>query len=901
MPKIPIFRGFIMSRPRSLTTLDPKVDFANTLSIIFPRESLELIDLHGQSVEKAKDIVTSVITNASGSTWDRLRIVTGRGNHVNSKGERGTIYNSFKEWFEAVRTNNMRLEEFDGYYEVVIYKNIPLRDPVYAFMKENLSSMLTSSIDELKANASKGDLSSLIELSIRYDRGHGVQKDYKKSTSCLLKIKDCGDVYVEYEIGVRYFIGKGIKQNNAEAIRYLTLSADKGYIQSAFVLADIYRHGNTGKADPVLAHKYYLIAAEAKHHPESSRRVGDSFNDGSACGGRNLDLAIQWLKIAVEGGDAPAAFSLFFIYKSSDPALALHYLSISAKLGEPDAQLFYGLHLFFGLLGIKKDMKEGIVWLIESGKQDQPYALFVLSRLTLRHNSDLAIKYLISAAEAGSIDAQCNILFNSESIKKAVLEADSKKEKTIVLFTKDLQDKIKKLFLEQDNETLLKLYDLSIKDIIIDMMQDEDDAGYVNKAYSLLKIMAKKRFTWAIYNYSSSNLHGVGSIIKINSKLAYTQLQHGERLGDGDCLALLGRYWVHGLGVHLPENERVNVEKGLSYYARATEKNNPLAHSDLGNFYSSSSFPKSIEHYEKAMQHSMPNQPAISAQIGLYENSATQLGLIYEAGGRGIRADIYKALAYFKLAASHGSSDAKRILNSPQRMSRMKVNPEAIAMIKSWENLQTWEHLQAHASSIPADPTKVKSEAEFMKNLTELAASGDEFSQDTLAMLKKAPDFKHLFSTETKTIPAETKKIAVELGSAVKKPQAPSAKPSSLPVTELKQQSTPIVQTPAKHEAEAKSTIIYDKSYSIGNKQRVKDTPTIVELKTQSSLPFFALKNTAGKVDAVVVINQETDFALLKQLQTTLHYPGKFFKSSKYKYFVFEGLTLPSSNDKPRP
>jgi TPR repeat protein len=888
-----------MSQPRSSITLDPQVDFANTLAMIIPRESLEMIDLHGQSVENAKNIVTSVITNASGATWDRLRIVTGRGNHVNSKGERGSIKKSFKEWFEAARTDNMKLEEFDGYYEVVIYKKIPLRDPLYAFMRENISNILTSSIDELKIKASQKDICSLIELSIRFDRGHGVGKDYKKSTACLLEIKACGDVYVEYELGCRYYLGKGIRQNDAEAIKYFTLSADKGYIPSACVLADIYRLGITGKANPVLAHKYYLIAAEAGY-PESARRVGESFNEGSGCNGQNLDLAIHWLKIAVAGKDAPAAFSLYFIYQKTDPKLAFHYLALSAELGEPDGQLFYGLHLFYGMNGTTKDMKQGIKWFIEAGKQGQADALFILCKLTMKNQPDLAIKYLVSAAEARSVDAQCNILFYTESLKKAVLAADSKKDKTVVLFTKELQAKIKKLFLQQHNETILKIYDIEIKEVIIEMMQDEGDADYVNKAQSLLKIMAKSKSNWAMYTYSMNNLHGVGSVIKINSKLAYTQLQQGEKSGDGDCLALLGRYWVHGLGLHLPVKERVNVENGLSYYARATQKNNPLAHSDLGNYYSSTSFPKSIEHYEKAMQHSMPNKPSISAQIGLYANSAAQLGLIYEVGGRGIRADICKALAYFKLAASHGSLDAKKILNSPERLRRMKVNPEAITMIRSWENLQTWERLQAHADTVPADPAKVKSEAEFIKNLTELAATGDGFALDTLAMLKKDIELKHLFS-ETKTVPAETKKADPKKNPpATNKPTPSSTKPASQLVTVLKPQPTLIVVNTAAVTLEVKGDVVYDKSYSLGGKPRVADTPTVKKLKKQTSLAFFAVKSGEDKIDAVVQCNEESEFTQIQQLQTTLSCTGKFFKSSsKNRYFVLEGLTLPMANQKP--
>lgn len=59
------------------------------------------IDLHGLSVEQAKNTVISSIKQIhGGKIGSSVVFITGRGKHVNAKGERGTLFKEFPSWLK---------------------------------------------------------------------------------------------------------------------------------------------------------------------------------------------------------------------------------------------------------------------------------------------------------------------------------------------------------------------------------------------------------------------------------------------------------------------------------------------------------------------------------------------------------------------------------------------------------------------------------------------------------------------------------------------------------------------------------------------------------------------------------------------------------------------------------
>jgi TPR repeat protein len=808
-----------MSFSRTPTT-DAATRASNYIAASGPLNQTASIDLHGLSEEKARNTVLAQIKSASEKRWDRVRFITGRGNHVNAKGTRGTLYKNFQEWLKQIENADFSVEQFDGFYEITFNSENEIFNPIEAFFNEGIKIFLGENVAALSRFAANKDFDAMMAMALCYDKGIGVDKDYKSATALYKEIADTRkDSLSQFETGCRYFIGTGVRQNDIEAVKYLELSAAQGYVLAEFLLGTIFQKGtDVIKIDLPKALNYYMAAAKHKH-AEAARKAGNFHFEGIGTA-VNFKEAIKWWTLGEKFGDPVAAFNLIHMYEqgkgtSPNSAKADECMLRSAELGDRDGEFLLGLQLFFGFRNKSKvDTQQGLHWLKLSANKRHPDALFLLYQLAMKQrNRAEAGQHLIGAAEAGNVEAQYHIVFNDlKKLEKLFSTTDSKEEKSTVAFSKALQEKIKILFLQQDNKKILETETIKAEGVVGYLMTDDNNAVDLNKGISLLKSMADNQSTWALYSLSGSYLEGHGSVIKINPQLAYHYLMQGEKLDDGDCLSLLGRYWAEGLGTHLSQSQRVNPTKALTYYNRAAKKNNPLAYNGLGNFYHPTDLPKAIGFYQKAMELSLPNSQAAASQQDVYYIAAGNIGRIYFKGGEDLPKDEAKAFYYFDIAAVNGCVNAAMFLFDYYYKN---------------ENMQ-----------------------KFVYYLNIAARLGDERAQEFMRQMNAKPEFKALVESFIN-------------------PQA----------------------------SVANDTIIFDTSYSLRDKVTIADIPFITQLKARSSLGFFAVKNSAEKIDAVVQCKEPQDYTRVNQLQAELSCTGKFFKNAKKKkkYFVIEGINSISS------
>lgn len=189
--------GSAQPKPKAATASsspqpEPEVAIANIIAHEFFSSKKTMTDLHGYSEKEAMKTVIATIKTAPTLGVSKLRFVTGRGNHINSKGERGTLYKNFKNWLTDLQTNASveKVEQHDGFYEVEIKRDVPILNPFQAFISEQIKKMLADDIDAIKAGAAAGNFENLMQLAICYEQGIGVTQSYKNSTDCYLQIKD---------------------------------------------------------------------------------------------------------------------------------------------------------------------------------------------------------------------------------------------------------------------------------------------------------------------------------------------------------------------------------------------------------------------------------------------------------------------------------------------------------------------------------------------------------------------------------------------------------------------------------------------------------------------------------------------------------------------------------------
>lgn len=110
--------------------------------------------------------------------------------------------------------------------------------------------------------AEKGEVTAQLKLGAMYDSGREVRQNKAEALKWLHRAADSGDAFAQYVLGEKYRYDKNI----VEALKWLKLSADQGYAEAMYQLGLIYDYGHHGaKRDISEAAKWYRLAVEEGH------------------------------------------------------------------------------------------------------------------------------------------------------------------------------------------------------------------------------------------------------------------------------------------------------------------------------------------------------------------------------------------------------------------------------------------------------------------------------------------------------------------------------------------------------------------------------------------------------------------------------------------------------------
>ena len=77
--------------------------------------------------------------------------------------------------------------------------------------------------------AKKGDIEAQYNLGVMYYNGYGVRQDYKKAIEWYEKAATQGIADAQYNLGVMYVKGEGVRQDKKIAKEYFGKACDGGY------------------------------------------------------------------------------------------------------------------------------------------------------------------------------------------------------------------------------------------------------------------------------------------------------------------------------------------------------------------------------------------------------------------------------------------------------------------------------------------------------------------------------------------------------------------------------------------------------------------------------------------------------------------------------------------------
>ncbi|EGS1995523.1 sel1 repeat family protein [Vibrio vulnificus] len=269
---------------------------------------------------------------------------------------------------------DLTYEDFDEETLAVLKQAETSKDAQLLFQASEIlidESMMQENVDQgllyLKQSADLDNLEALSTLA----EHHYHEEEYQQALPLYQKLAEKGDAIALYYLGVMYFDGEGVEQDQKKGNEYYLASAQKGDEDAMFQLAFSYNDGLGIEQDFKQANHWFASAAE-KGHALATFNLGVSYLQGEGVA-RDCQKAITLFEHAIELDDESKAYQIMgAIYseprymricgiKSADYKKALEYFQYAAEWGEEHSQFMIGSFHFKGR-GVERNYVKALAW-----------------------------------------------------------------------------------------------------------------------------------------------------------------------------------------------------------------------------------------------------------------------------------------------------------------------------------------------------------------------------------------------------------------------------------------------------------------------------------------------------------------------------------------------------------
>ena len=196
--------------------------------------------------------------------------------------------------------------------------------------------------------AERGHAEAQYNLGLMYDNGRGVSEDDVQAVRWYRMAADQGVALAQHNVGAMYAHGQGIPQDDVEAVRWFTEAADQGLPEAQAALGAMYAAGRGAPQDDVRAVHWYRMAAD-QGLPEAQAALG------------LLYLGVRYVK-RVKGVVHVGVRHMKTELPTEDAIEAARWFRLAAEQGHAEAQTFLGLIYAEGQ-GIPQDIAQAHAWL----------------------------------------------------------------------------------------------------------------------------------------------------------------------------------------------------------------------------------------------------------------------------------------------------------------------------------------------------------------------------------------------------------------------------------------------------------------------------------------------------------------------------------------------------------
>lgn len=533
--------------------------------------------------------------------------------------------------------------------EINKWRKLVLYEKDWAKRKENIALFL----DEAKEE----DIENLLLPFFNLEKLEATSSDIIYLLSPFVE-GGAGDA--EYGIGLAYYRGKGIDNDDDECVRWLKKGIEKGNVKCLTLLGACYEYGAGVYSNISIAEELYRECAE-QGYAHAQFRLGRLYEEGKGVK-QDYDEAFKWYVRGAEQGNQYAQYSLGFLYLSGegverDYEEASRWFALSASNGNV-AAAFRLADLYFDGKGVEKDEKKALELLTESGDKG-----FVKAQIELGHRYEngegveqdygKAFHYYLMAAEQGEQYAEVAVGFllsRGQGVEKNLLEAAEWYRKA-----SETGYALAQCFLGIayfDGEGVEQDYDEAYRLFALASGQGEELAQYYlglsyengygvekneNLAMSLFLLSAEKGCCDAQVKLGDIFYNG-GNCSGDDLEKAISWYTKASIEGNAES-----KYRLSCLHLSKPEKNEEDIARGLELLRSSAEGGYPAAQTSLG-----------YRHYEGHLVEKDNSLAAkwflAASEKGISEASA-MMGLLFERG-HGVPQDLDKAKEFYEKSIS---------------------------------------------------------------------------------------------------------------------------------------------------------------------------------------------------------------------------------------------------------
>ncbi len=187
-------------------------------------------------------------------------------------------------------------------------------DGVAAFTRDDYQTALS----EWRPLAESGQADAQFNLGVLYDEGLGVKQDQAQAVQWYRRAAEQGHAQAQYNLAVLYASGLGVAQDYAEAARWYRQAALQNLREAQFNLGVLYENGFGINQDYTEAAHWYRQAAE-QGHIAAQNNLGVLYVNGQGVP-QDLMVAYAWYEVAAAWGNTKARSNRDQLIRKLDPA-----------------------------------------------------------------------------------------------------------------------------------------------------------------------------------------------------------------------------------------------------------------------------------------------------------------------------------------------------------------------------------------------------------------------------------------------------------------------------------------------------------------------------------------------------------------------------------------------------